>query len=245
MEKSRHKILFHLNGARKLDLRSQYYVRKMLPLSIFVLNFIGEPLMYGLIATIYRFKSIQDLFGPTVFYEGMRIVSFTIFISISIHLMKDYLKECLNKIKSIPNLIIWVGGGYVVITVLLQIIEPSIFSMFDVDRSVIIQQNVKESLNEIFWLSFVSGAFLIPISEEFIFRYGIIGTNNKNIFAKVLLSSLFFGLMHAYDEHPIYITYYVCMGFILAFIYCKNDNNILYTISLHMLTNFIGIITQL
>ncbi|ONI47187.1 hypothetical protein AN644_01265 [Candidatus Epulonipiscium fishelsonii] len=243
MEESRHKILFHLNGARKLDFRSQYYVRKMLPLSIFVLNFVGEALMYGLLSAVYRFRSIQDLFEPNVFYEGIRIFSLIVFILMSIHLMKDYLKECLGNVKSIPNIIIWVVGGYIVIALLQFIIEPSVSYVFDIANRK--QSILSQPLSQLFWLNFILATFLVPISEEFIFRYGIIGTNNKHVLIKIGISSLFFGLMHMSGGHPAYVIYYICMGLLLAFVYYKKNNNILYPISIHMLTNFIYCIMQI
>lgn len=85
-----------------------------------------------------------------------------------------------------------------------------------------------------------------PIVEEGIFRLGISKViKNKNLF--IIISGLFFGFLHIFPTE-LELTYalissipYVTMGFVLAYIYKKEDN-IYYPMILHGLNNFISMI---
>lgn len=86
-----------------------------------------------------------------------------------------------------------------------------------------------------------------PINEEIIFRRILIGDGKKylSVIGSLIFSSITFSLIHIHSIKEItLIIPYMCTGVILGFVYIKN-NNIITSISLHILNNLVGVILLL
>ena len=98
-------------------------------------------------------------------------------------------------------------------------------------------------------LMIINTCILAPFVEEGIFRLSIRKVfNNKYLF--ILVSGLFFGMMHIFPtDLPtslalIYSITYVAMGFYLAYIYTETEN-IWFVIFIHALNNLFSMIISL
>lgn len=88
---------------------------------------------------------------------------------------------------------------------------------------------------------------IAPINEEIIFRRILIGDGKSylSVIGSLILSSIAFGLIHIHNIKEITLVIpYICTGAILGFVYIKN-NNIITSISLHILNNLVGVILLL
>lgn len=87
------------------------------------------------------------------------------------------------------------------------------------------------------WVNFFIMVICAPISEELLFRKMIIDRTAKYGEATaVLFSGLMFGLFHGNLNQFVYA---FVLGLFFGFIYVKTGN-VLYTIFMHMLVNFLG-----
>ena len=84
-------------------------------------------------------------------------------------------------------------------------------------------------------------ALFAPIIEEFVFRYSF-GTFIKNKIAFIIISGIVFGLFHSTG---IDIIIYALIGSLLAYVYIKNDKNIVCPIILHIINNALSVIIML
>ena len=98
-------------------------------------------------------------------------------------------------------------------------------------------------------LMIINTCILAPFVEEGIFRLSIRKVfSNKYLF--ILVSGLFFGMMHIFPtDLPtslalIYSITYVAMGFYLAYIYTETEN-IWFVIFIHALNNLLSMIISL
>ncbi len=84
-------------------------------------------------------------------------------------------------------------------------------------------------------------ALIAPFVEEFTFRYSL-GTLIKNKVVFILASGIIFGLFHTTG---IDIIVYILIGSVLAYIYLKNDKNIICPIIIHVLNNVLSLVISL
>lgn len=88
----------------------------------------------------------------------------------------------------------------------------------------------------------IFAVILAPIFEELLFRKLLIDRARKyGDITAILLSGILFGLFHGNFEQFFYAAF---LGTIFAYIYVKTGN-IKYTISLHMIINFLGSVVPL
>ena len=84
-------------------------------------------------------------------------------------------------------------------------------------------------------------ALIAPITEELVFRYSL-GTIIKNKIAFIIISGIVFGLFHSTG---IDIIIYALIGSILAYVYIKNDKNIMCPTIIHIVNNTLSVIIML
>lgn len=105
------------------------------------------------------------------------------------------------------------------------------------------QDAIMDMFNSYKLLTFFDVVLFAPVIEEFIFRYSFKTVINNN-FLFVIISSLFFGLIHVhgfgFDIIP-----YVLIGFLLSLVYLKSNKNIAASIICHLLNNFIAVLSML
>lgn len=93
-------------------------------------------------------------------------------------------------------------------------------------------------------LFYLSTVIIGPINEEFIFRRILIGEYQKYIklIPSIVISSILFGLIHIHGLQEIFIIpRYIVIGLVFGIIYAKS-NNIITSIILHILNNFLGVL---
>lgn len=118
-------------------------------------------------------------------------------------------------------------GVYLLLTTVYAAVLVLVFDHDNIDR--------KFSL-----LMFIPAVVLGPIVEELIFRgipLNIFRQGNVNKWLGVLLSTLFFGIVHLFPFYLVALHSFV-FGFVLALIYLK-EKNIIYCIFIHMWYNLI------
>ena len=162
---------------------------------------------------------------------------------------KDYIVFKLNYKDYIKKIFI-----YFIMFMALKIASSLISTIL----ATILNYNLGDSENQETIIKFTTSApllmlfntcILAPFVEEGIFRLSIKKVF-KNKYFFILVSGLFFGLMHIFPtELPIslaliYAISYVTMGLYLAYIYTK-ENNIWVTIFVHALNNIISMIAIL
>lgn len=205
---------------------------------LYILNYIG--------LDITKFDYIDQTYYSTI----MEIIYLSVIVLLYRKcLKKDLILFKLNK-KDYLNKII----NYFIIFITIKFTSSIIESFI----SIILGQNINTSINqntiEILFkksplVMAIDCIILAPFVEECIFRLGLKKIiNNKYIF--ITISGLLFGLMHIFPTNLPYsialvqsITY-ITMGITLATIYDKT-NNIWVSIAVHILNNFIGIISLL
>ncbi|MDR2822863.1 MAG: CPBP family intramembrane metalloprotease [Acholeplasmatales bacterium] len=119
-----------------------------------------------------------------------------------------------------------------------------------VDSSV--NQNAIEEMlsNPVSLLLLIPAVCIVgPLVEELIFRKAIFGLINNFVVA-LIISSLFFGILHITSEETILLMLvegisYVTMGFVFGYLYKKNNYNIITVWLIHALYNTVSVILSL
>ncbi|OON97797.1 MAG: hypothetical protein ATN32_05275 [Candidatus Epulonipiscium fishelsonii] len=181
-------------------------------------------------------NTINAINSTTIFIFGVSLS-----LIWSYYIIKEEIAICLKNI-SIKQFIFWTSIGYLFIFLLINSIE--IFMSITTDLSLtptnevlLIENTLENPIPMLFYIIIVG-----PIREELVFRYSLIGKNKSYIWPKIILSSIFFGLIHLANGPIVYTLSYMACGLILGYVYKKNNFNILYPIVLHIFNNIIGVI---
>lgn len=164
-------------------------------------------------------------------------------------LKKDLILFKLNKKDHINKIL-----NYFIIFMIVKFSSAFIETLLGILLNINITESNNQNTIEILFkksplIMTIDCVILAPFVEECIFRLGLKKIiNNKYIF--ITISGLLFGLMHIFPtELPYTIALiqsitYITMGINLAYIY-EETNNIWIPIGIHMLNNFIGMISLL
>lgn len=201
------------------------------PIIIYLSMTFGLGFLLGIFAAIIGYRELTaELLSMFTFIPGLLV--FIPFIII-------YHKKIINDIKSLDKkkILTIIISAIVLITLneLLSRILISLGVSFDN------QNNIEEMLGSSKTLMIIYIAIIAPLIEEFVFRYSLdtIIKNNKTF---IIVSGILFGIMHSTN---ISIIVYAFIGSALAYIYTKNDKNIIVTTLIHMLNNIVSVLLML
>lgn len=144
--------------------------------------------------------------------------------------------------------------GYYIINMIFGFMMAGIYSStsgneiwtYWTDLSTANQEAVEKSVKAIPWLGFFSVVILAPIVEEIVFRKAIFDLNSNKVMA-IVVSSLVFGLIHIVssigspDDMWFTLTY-IIIGATLSTVYYKTDEQLVYSMSVHMTINLVAYI---
>ncbi len=165
-----------------------------------------------------------------------------VFIVIAGLLIKDDLKTDFENIKSWKNYTGQIILFYILRSVFLVAVQFIILSL--VSDMPEVSQNQTEVTETIGGLPLQMGiiiGIIAPITEELIYRYALIGKNRNGVILKAIVSTLIFAWMHVTGD-IINILPYLIVGGLLAIIYVRNNNNLLYSMGLHLFINILSVI---
>lgn len=163
--------------------------------------------------------------------------------------LKEQIDDLLNfKIKRLLNELI-VGT---LLLFVFGIIGGIITSLLGGTNSSENQNLINEMFKTHYIIIFVTAVFFAPIVEEILFRGTIFAwINEYNLTIALIISSFLFGFIHVMNavfsgnaSEFIQIFPYMFKGFVLAYLYKKN-NNIMIPILTHVLNNLIGLLLLL
>ena len=160
----------------------------------------------------------------------------------AIYLYKDELKKGIEAFKNNNK-------GYRILILKLVAIAYACVMVFNVTRLIITQNvfsNNQANLNELNLLYIgILAVVWAPIVEELVFRASI-RRFIKNKYLFIVISSIIFGVLHAFTEANLFMIAitslpYIALGACLAVGYTKS-NNILVDMSMHAINNFIAVV---
>lgn len=136
---------------------------------------------------------------------------------------------------------------YWIIVLFIMAISNSLITYFTGSQTSANEEAVRNLMQKVPLYMFLSSAFYAPICEELIFRKSL----KKIIPIKwlfIMISGLIFGGLHVLTgfsgvKDLLYLIPYCTPGFVLAYAYQDTDN-ILVSISIHFIHNFILVILQ-
>lgn len=158
----------------------------------------------------------------------------------------------------------WIFLGFILLYVVSYVVSI-IYILIGVSSSATNQEAVEASFSggilNIIIMCFTTIVFA-PILEELVFRKSIFNLCKNNNMLGIVLSSIFFGLIHVitpasqelmyliggngsmykFVYESFYIIQYAVMGAAISTVYVLTDRNIIVTISLHMLNNLVSVI---
>lgn len=193
------------------------------PILMYLLINIGLGVIIGILFSMFRLdeNTITNL-GTIIIGIIMFIIFFFIYKDKIINDFKKLTKKDL--IFTIIMSLILIGGNC-----LLCLFIKSDNSNQDTINSLLFQYKILGSL--------VAG-LLLPVVEEFVFRYSF-DTICQNKWVFLIVSSLVFGFVHVIGVSAVI---YIYIGIILAFIYLKTNKNILASSLAHSINNILSII---
>ena len=172
------------------------------------------------------------------FYGSHLILFFVCFLSFGEEIRKKVKEFLLNWRKNVKYIII----GFVMI--LIATFVMGIFFQQQGSNQESLSHMQQSSTSIMLLCFYIVTIILGPINEEFIFRRILIGEGKKYFPTCLILlvSSIAFGLIHIHDLKEILLVIpYAITGIILGTVYYKSDN-IITSITLHILNNFIGVL---
>ncbi|OOB79296.1 MAG: hypothetical protein BEN18_04335 [Epulopiscium sp. Nuni2H_MBin001] len=206
---------------------------KSRPLLIF---FINTVVFFGIYIILGMF------FADTIGDALCMTIAVSISTILSAVAIKDEIKDCFKRLE-FKQFIVWVVGGYLLFFIVEPfVIAPIIEHVFNLQPETTNNELVTQITSTSPIIYFIAFSFLMPIREELVYRYSLIGTGDSFLILRVLFSSGLFAYMHLAGGPMIYGVYYLFFALILAFIYEHSDGNILYPIALHIVNNFIALL---
>jgi len=198
-----------------------------------------------LIIIIPRVPILELIFQDKKVIEDISLYLFfflhIIIALIIIYTYKDEYAKSFKDLRSFPLrfLIVMVLG--IIVIFILNIV---IFLIITKDgsskiNSYNIQKNVKGLYNILYFI------LVEPLNEEIFFRRILIGEGREYMSHGLafIIASFYFGFIHINNSSEmIQIIPYFVIGVVFGVVYLKSKYNILYSISLHVLNNLIGII---
>lgn len=165
------------------------------------------------------------------------------FVMALIILYYSYKKEYNIINIKLSNCILAFSSGVLINEVLTTIILFLITRLIDLSKYKEVVTDTVDYTNEIdgtFLYLLCTVGILVPLAEELLFRYIMIGKiyRDSNIYVKIIVPSLIYGVMH---QVTLQIILVIMIGLILDIIYVKTED-IMTTISLHSGLNIIALI---
>ena len=186
---------------------------------------------------IYNLNLSNKLISTLIMIGGELFITFTLVLVF----YKDFIKDK-NDFNKNGKSIIKTSLKYWVIGLILMIASNTVINLFT--TSIASNEAINRSvLYKNYTYAIVSMILIGPICEEIIFRLAI-GKVIDNKYVYIIISGLIFGYMHimgAKGLEYLYIIPYGVLGMSFAALY-KKTNNIISTISMHMLHNLICVI---
>ncbi|MGG5460603.1 CPBP family intramembrane glutamic endopeptidase [Clostridium sp. B9] len=163
---------------------------------------------------------------------------------IGVYFYKDIYIRGFLKIKEKPLKFIF----FLIIGIVAIYMSNIFFDMFikqqsSNQESLISTQKYITGLTAVFY--YITTIIIGPLNEELIFRNILMGNLKKYIptISTLIISSLLFGLIHIHSfSEIIQVLPYIGSGVIFGLIYWKSDFNLVYSSSLHILNNLLGIL---
>lgn len=199
------------------------------------INLLLAPILFFILSVVY-----SNRIGNTYIniYTKILIECVTIlFILVYLYKIKDI---------DIKNLRKWENLKYIAIGVLLlrvvayggTYLGEIILQEKRIENDLILQSILNQSKGREIIEFYLYSIIFIPITEEFVYRYVIIGTLGKMSKISMLISSAIFTSMHMTTNIIHWLTFFF-MGMILAIIYKKTEK-IETSMLVHILNNFIA-----
>ncbi|MBO3304336.1 CPBP family intramembrane metalloprotease [Clostridium perfringens] len=187
------------------------------------------------------FKNNESLTRASLY--SFYLVHIFLFL-VGVYLYKDIYIKGVLKIKEKPLKFIF----FLIIGIVAIYMSDTFFDMFIKEQSsnqeaLISTQKYITGLTSIFY--YITTIIIGPLNEELIFRNILIGNLKKYIptMITLIISSILFGLIHIHSSSElIQVLPYIGSGLIFGLIYWKSNCNLVYSSSLHILNNLLGIL---
>lgn len=183
------------------------------------------------------------------FYCTVQFMSYVPILIVAIYFLREELAEDIVAFKGdLKNNLKVLGIGFVAMYVSAYIVGY-IYSLFDITGESSNQDLINlllDSPGKI--LMVIAVVILAPIAEELIFRKLLIGTCEEKFRFKpivaIIISSVIFSFIHVTDLESLkYIFQYIALATPICATYHYSKNNVVVTIILHMINNFISILS--
>jgi len=197
------------------------------PIKYFIICVLINALVPGLLSNIVKNQDIIDVLNIIITIISNLILAILLFILYKNKLKEDYKNIDLKKIiiTVISAIIIIVVGGLIS-----GLLIKSGIKMQN-------EESVNEGLLKLQIPMMIYVALIVPFNEEFVFRYSLGSIKSKTLF--LILTTVLFGIVHSTKIDFIVFAFY---GLCLGIIYLKTNKNVLVTIAIHILNNFLSMI---
>ncbi|XMB85674.1 type II CAAX endopeptidase family protein [Mycoplasmatota bacterium WC44] len=213
----------------------------------YLVGFLGLQLIIGTMFGLYY----QLKHGVTVpmdvimqFGAIVTLITTIIVYVLFVIVLRKRLTVNLRQIFSNKKLILVIFVGFI-IAYCINIGYGITYNLLGVDGKSENQELLESLINSFPLLMLIPTAFLVPLIEEILFRGVILEFFEKRLglLMGVLISSIFFGLMHVTDSASlIFLPIYATLGGLFAALYIKYDRNILVPIGVHLLNNLVSVL---
>lgn len=218
-----------------------------------VIYFLGS-LVYGIVVGIAVgiVVGVDKIETSFAFFAGTSLLVALVIMAYDWKFIKEQLRVNLYKKETYVYGVVGVMvalGISLLLPVIFQSIDPNINHV--PENQALIDEMLKETP---FILTVLIVAVVVPITEELVFRAGVMGLLlgdkvGKSYFPYII-GALIFTLMHDITilqdptniQNIYFFSIYLSISLVLAVVYKKSNHNLLAVIIMHMINNFIGLL---